>query len=72
MNIKTFQGILPFPRQMSIFDAKSDAVLEHLTFCDGAKGFVDKKDEAKEEDNDIVNKGVTFFSLLSSLIIEMS
>ena len=66
MNIKTFQGILPFPRQMSIFDAKSDAVLEHLIFCDGAKGFIDKKDEGKEEN--IVNKGATFFfSLLSYL-----
>ena len=66
MNIKTFQKILPLPRQMSIFDAKSDAVLEHLTFCDDVKGFIDKKDEGKEEN--IVNKGATFFfSLLSSL-----
>ena len=66
MNIKNFQRILPLPRQMSIFEAKSDAVLKHLTFCDGAKGFVGKTDDREEEEKHVcVKKGLSnFFSFI--------
>ena len=69
MNIKTFQRILPLSRQMNIFDKQSDAILEHLIFCDGAKGFVDKKVEQEEDNYNDSNEGLSNFIKLILYII---
>ena len=71
MNLKLFHKILPVSKQVNIFDAKADKILEHLKIYDGGKILQEEeikdfkfpsssvinetKDEEDQKDNNVIN-----------------